>query len=557
SSHNPANIGCSACHLGNPYKNKKVEAHENMVALPGNLAFSMATCGKPICHPQLSAHLQNSLMATGRGMVAKFRYVFGEAPNLSPHSHLSLLTHSIPDKYLRNLCASCHLNQQKIHFGPITEKSRGGGCLACHIYYSDKALQELKGYFQKKRLPRTHPMLTARVQDKACFGCHSRSSRISLSYEGWHELPQDARPSHPSGPLFRILKDGRVLQKIQPDIHFELGLSCIDCHTFREIMGDGKIYTHQLEQPKIQCIDCHSPQKSPWIEGKNLSMLDKKVALLRGTFQSQRRFLKTKRGGYPILGAFYNELGQKVLQLRFSKRNLILKPYQAICRGMISRHKRLSCESCHSGWAPQCIQCHASYNSDKKGWDHLLRKKVLGSWKEKGSLYLAELPALGVVKRKNEEIILPFVPGMILSAEWKTREEKKKIFRRLYSPIFPHTSLKKGRSCKSCHQNPLALGFGRGKLILIKERKKWYWKFIPKFPPHPQDGMPIDSWIHPLTKEKKVYSTTFNSRPFTVEEQKRILRVGACLECHPANSQNLKKIYTSFQKALKHKHKFK
>ena len=53
------------------------------------------------------------------------------------------------------------------------------------------------------------------------------------------------------------------------------------------------------------------------------------------------------------------------------------------------------------------------------------------------------------------------------------------------------------------------------------------------------DNLPEDAWIPFLkdTDKRVVNSTRTNFRPFNVEEQKRMLLVGACLQCHQGNSE--------------------
>ena len=48
----------------------------------------------------------------------------------------------------------------------------------------------------------------------------------------------------------------------------------------------------------------------------------------------------------------------------------------------------------------------------------------------------------------------------------------------------------------------------------------------------------------------KSSTTRANARPFTVEEQKRILLVGACLNCHEENSSIIKESLIDFDKVL-------
>ena len=95
---------------------------------------------------------------------------------------------------------------------------------------------------------RRHPTLTVNPRNDHCFGCHSRSGRIALCYEGWNELREEtgdnaAPDRREEGPRFRAkrrkLDDGRFVEKIVADVHHERGMECIDCHTANELMGAG------------------------------------------------------------------------------------------------------------------------------------------------------------------------------------------------------------------------------------------------------------------------------------------------------------------------------
>ncbi len=132
------------------------------------------------------------------------------------------------------------------------------------------------------------------------------------------------------------------------------------------------------------------------------------------------------------------------------------------------------------------------------------------------------------------------------------------LFYRLYAPTSPHTITAKGRECKECHNNPVVLGYGRGKLqYQTKGENVGKWQFAPQFAPSSADGLPQDAWIGFLQDNKtqlskvdninvkssdavptfKVQSTRTHARPFLRSEQEKILRVGACLTCHREDSQ--------------------
>ncbi|HKJ33051.1 MAG TPA: hypothetical protein VKA34_14540, partial [Balneolales bacterium] len=210
-------------------------------------------------------------------------------------------------------------------------------------------------------------------------------------------------------------------------------------------------------------------------------------------------------------------------------------------------HQELSCKSCHTSWATQCVSCHTEYKPNQTGFDLLAEKETKGDWQETASNYISEAPTLGIriVKEPDDsvkDIVDTFIPGMILTIHKKglnpiSLVDKNTIFRRFYAPASPHTIMKGGRSCKSCHNNPVALGYGRGKLEYVKKGKFGKWVFTPRFPLIKYDNLPEDAWIGFLKTRSKDMATRTNVRPFNVEEQKKILTAGACLTCHQGTSQ--------------------
>ena len=258
--HDPATIGCASCHLGNPWTLDKQLAHAGMTRTPGNLSVVAQTCGASNCHTDQARRVHASLMNTMSGVVAVDKFAFGENTDLDAHYDVAALGHTAADTHLRNLCASCHLGQDKVHPGPINETDRGGGCSACHLRYDAAATSELQ-MGSGSAAPLHHPDISVHVPAEACFGCHSRSGRIATSYEGWHESLMDEKTAQasPGWPgHFRLLADGRVFEKHPADIHAEKGMTCIDCHQASEVMGDGATHAHERDAIKIACADCHA-----------------------------------------------------------------------------------------------------------------------------------------------------------------------------------------------------------------------------------------------------------------------------------------------------------
>jgi hypothetical protein len=219
-------------------------------------------------------------------------------------------------------------------------------------------------------------------------------------------------------------------------------------------------------------------------------------------------------------------------------------------------HKALSCESCHTSWVPQCIGCHNTYDPAAKGFDLLEYREKAGCWVEHVGIFLAEKPALGIVSDSNrQKQVKTFTPGMIISID-KTafngkQENEKSIFHRLYSPVSAHTTVREGRDCKSCHFDPLAIGYGRGQLVYETSSGRGKWIFRNRFALSKHDQLPEDAWIGFLSEGSEMASTRTNARPFSLKEQKAILTAAACLTCHDENSVIMKESLADFPALLK------
>jgi hypothetical protein len=96
----------------------------------------------------------------------------------------------------------------------------------------------------------------------------------------------------------------------------------------------------------------------------------------------------------------------------------------------------------------------------------------------------------------------------------------------------------KARDCRSCHADPVALGYGEGVLLYEPEGDGGKWRFTPERSPGP-DGLPADAWTGFLRERAAAASTRAGARPFNVAEQRRILTVGACLTCHDPTADGL------------------
>lgn len=552
--HSPQAVGCASCHAGNPFALDRRMAHAGLILVPGNLRVADRTCGTPQCHPAIVDRVRRSIMTTMAGVIGVDRAVWGEGAKSPAPPDIGSLGNSPADTHLRQLCASCHLGTVKKGPGRVDEESRGGGCTACHLTYGRPALDELRRYEAIAQVrgdrvpPSAHPDVSLAVTDDHCFGCHSRSGRISLGYEGWHET-QLARPDAASGRRYRTLQDGRVLVYVGADVHQARGMACIDCHTSREAMGDGVLHRRHWEQESVGCEDCHPTGRTT--ATVTLDPESARILALRNRAAADTRFLVTADGGQPLVNTVVKNAQAPWLWSKVSGDRLELRRPAADC--LASAHRRLSCITCHAAWSPRCVGCHTRFDGAAEAFDHVEGRDVRGGWIEEGREFVAEPPTLGGRSRAvggapAPESVDPFIPGMVLTID-RNRTGKPApdlVFRRLYARTFSHTVSKAGRSCESCHNDPVALGYGSGRLTYDRVGGAGRWRFEPDHPRSGQDGLPADAWIGFLQTRSSGVSTRADVSPFTVDEQKRILTVGACLTCHPPGSRPMREALGDF-----------
>ncbi len=540
--HNPDVIGCASCHLGNTKTTNKELSHTGMVLIPGNLLDAKATCGT--CHPDELVKIENSLMTTNSGLVAVDKFIFGEANSPDIHYHIKDIKKSPSDKHLRNLCANCHLGAEKKEFGEINQLSRGGGCNACHLNYSKEAKQDLSNYLtsNKKQLPITHPSTDIFMTNTHCFGCHSRSSRISTNYEGWQETLLE-KDSIIDKSTYKIFEDDRVYIYKGEDVHHTKGLLCIDCHSSHEVMGNGTSYLHEEDAVSLQCSDCHYRDKPTTVSYDSLDKESLLVFLHRDYTHADKPILTVEKDKHPLINTYVDTSGKAFLIGKKDSFLHELKPQSEVC-SRDNAHKNVSCSSCHSSWTSRCIGCHNQFDKNEpKGFDLLDKTYGIGQWKEYIADFSSSLPAMGVRVTKQGKTIEPAMPGMILTLDkgsyMGNEIGKDVLFHRLYAPNSPHTTTKAVRDCNSCHADAATLGYGMGTLMYHIENKIGKWIFTPEYENNSNDNLPEDAWIGFLNNknQNKKNSTRTDFRPFTIPEQKRILLIGSCLQCHDESSR--------------------
>ncbi len=262
---------CVSCHGGNEVAKNKRQAHAGMYGSgnPSNPAYWEKTCGA--CHAYQLGRLKSDLMYTNTGMIRNIQLTWegsdghlyatkggevfdgkgspGLLRNVADLDNLS-------GELYRKFCSLCHVG---IETNDVYSASHAAGCAACHFPYNNTATYEGRDptVFGKSPYSETHA-LEPLPGDKVCFRCHNRSGRIALSYDGLYDGNNSMVPTRNGLPGPVMISGPRNASHIVPDVHAAAGMECIDCHTSRDIMGDGYAYENMYLQTEIQL------RRLPW-----------------------------------------------------------------------------------------------------------------------------------------------------------------------------------------------------------------------------------------------------------------------------------------------------
>jgi hypothetical protein len=354
-------------------------------------------------------------------------------------------------------CADCHLGSAGANnrYGDF----RSSGCTSCHMRYS----LDGRSTSGDPNVPRTEPLnpdqiddperphirrhlvqsvaktlpggeFVQGIDDYTCAGCHQGSNRTVLQFWGIR-LDQNADLEHglqyPANPVsfvdtrddtrlydpvvdnntFNGRKhdqyilfedyDGDGRDDTPPDVHYEAGLGCIDCHGSNDLHGTGLVdggtsLVSRMEQAvAIRCESCHGDADA-YAETKSGIAFDGTVADLavdrKGNVLNHvikeatgRYWLTSKLTGvrhyvpqtrdavvksakqHPVTHEpLYDALASYAMGRDDGLASNGIGPKQTgIAPHGFSHMDRMSCAACHSSWANNCIGCHlrGDYNT--------------------------------------------------------------------------------------------------------------------------------------------------------------------------------------------------
>jgi hypothetical protein len=247
-------LACIDCHRGNNTLSDKDLAHKGLVAKPAAAGAMEKSCGK--CHPNQVKQCVLSLHFTVKNAVNAVRSHFGIAPALDRLNQIPEpkgipgSKEDLVNDMLRRQCLRCHVHTPGDNY-PLVR--RGTGCAACHLQFTDGKLE-------------SHAFI--RPTTRQCLSCHY-GNHVGSDFVGKyeHDFNWEYRTPYTSRTgYFRPY--GVELHELAPDIHSQKGMSCLDCHSGKQLAGVA---------PQVQCISCHNPGALPLPD--NVTRQGKKLIL--------------------------------------------------------------------------------------------------------------------------------------------------------------------------------------------------------------------------------------------------------------------------------------
>lgn len=477
-------FACATCHLTPQTREvTSLKTHKPIVRNPSDPGTVTQFCMP--CHEAEINSMQTALHSTMAGIINQTRTLWGAQPAASPAVYgLSGGLVPIPgpdparypdtpallvDDFLRRRCLRCHLHTPGVRDRGLY---RASGCAACHVPYNDEGTY----LGNDPAIPRTHKgyptrhRFVTKIPDAQCRHCHT-PNRVGADYAGLFQ--HDYSDTYRSPVIRRKLKPpiyGLDHHHLSKDIHAQKGLWCIDCHDQQDVMGDGRLYSYEMAVPKRTCTDCH------------------------GGFDQNR----PRETGNII----QNPEGHFVLIARKNSEERIIPLFASDSPGHnIPEHAKVRCSACHAQWSYQdyglsviredVIADYKWYGLTAQGDPYLqdlLQTYVLdpqtvypeskdwisgrirpGIWSVGWRFRRWGLMPLGVDHQKRITLLRPLYQYLISyvdrlgnvaldSATPLRKDSAQKGW--AFMPYIPHTIAPSGRQCRSCHQNPVAVGAG-------------------------------------------------------------------------------------------------
>ena len=338
-----------------------------------------------------------------------------------------------------------------------------------------------------------------------------------------------------------------------------------------EVMGDGQTHQRQSDAVQVGCVDCHIPrsgesQGPDTVTWASLDQESRKLLDLRNQRDPSTRFLTMSKGHRPFVNTSVE--GENVwLTTKVTNLRLEMKAPAAVCLEAAG-HARLTCVSCHGAWAPRCPTCHTRFDANVDATDLVDGHVVRGAWVESSGTFQVVPPTLGIRRTTDgrggsRDAVDTFIPGndrddrsgrrtrTSVGGNSRWWSASVAIVRAVVRAALLPYGWQDGRGRASPATTiPLHSASARGNYDSYAKGPAGTGRSCPNTARR-RTGFPADAWTGFLQDRSVRTSTSEGSRPFTADEQRRILAVGACLTCHDATSRVMKESVSNFQRVIR------
>lgn len=414
-------FSCQTCHL------KKADQtstdHAKIVAHPASNENMSEFCGE--CHENEIKSYKNSNHFTHKNEINTILRAFDIDKNLTfsdfKNSNLqgSSEKENLVLDFVDRKCLRCHTSTQG-----SKDAYHGLGCMACHTHYANDGHYKGMDEFAGSNLhSKTHELKKA--DNKVCQSCHNKFF-VGTDFTGEFPIDEhnDFRTPLDINGNFPAKSNGDFYHQLNPDIHANLGFSCISCHTSHKQNSSDKFdefFTKKQSDFEVKtCESCHKikPNFAHASYHDKLSC-DACHASWQGSFYELNLILDKSKDNQKWKNIIPND---KFVE-NFIAQNSTKKPKMPNLKG------EMKDGIWHSVFSLMRFENVYLLNSADK--IHLARP-------------IFQYNLIHFSKDDNQTSPL----------------ENKKF--EIFAPFSPHTIGKKAKNCELCHDNPLQLGKNYG-----------------------------------------------------------------------------------------------
>lgn len=492
-----------------------------------------------------------------RGMAALLDILPGSPDGMTP-------TGGVASAYypsMGQLCVGCHLLRDGDQVPGLYTSS---GCNACHLLTNDDG-RAVTADVTQDREEVGHGALhrfTNLIPDSQCNRCHHAHLQRGLLIQGIRERSEPEGDEAIEGinrgvedpehigywaeenyvryqgalalygkPFPFYIEDEDTTNDVDetpPDIHFEMGMACIDCHTTAEMHGGDHMPIRREFETQVRCETCHG-DPSERIDPDTLPF-NQSLSLVGGNADNPRVITVDEAGDLFQLGKLdrnqhpVTQIARRVdpTEARFNPRTLMgcglhagsaefragllamfvgtppdrvdevfpgMPEASTLPADLGSRIGRLECFTCHNAWTVNCFGCHVQRDDRLMATDRVTGVVSPGRISNFSMSVVSDALALGfgtrgrITPMVGTSIFFSHVNSageLLIDAEPLLTSDGFSGHGSQHNPVHHHTTRRRPRDCQGCHPradgrddaNALsrAIGFGTGEFVFVDGR---------------------------------------------------------------------------------------